>query len=480
MRLTNFVGPSYTSQSVNAAAERLCNWYPEVLESDNGKGIRVVYYPTPGLEVFAEGIHGPVRGMFEENGRAYAVIDSHFYEIMVDQTLVDRGIVKFDETPATISSNGPVGHQLFITSGLEGYIFDTEANTLVQITDVQFPHGKALQGVHTDGYFLVIVKDESFAQMSEIHNGLVWEADPISRSDVSDPLVAMAVVRREIWLFGQKTIEVFYNSGDLTFPFAPFPGKVMTVGCEATFSLVMADNDTLIFIGGYIGGGGQVFRIADAPQRISTHYIERVFQNYPTTADAIAYFYQDQGHTFYVVSFPTANATWVFDTLTGLWHERGQWNDDVGDYRAVRGWYHCFAFDQHLVGDHDTGTIYRQSIYVPTDDGTAIVRMRRAPHVSSELNWIFHQWAMAELETGLGLPNGQGSDPEIALRWSDDGGHTWRPYVTATAGLQGQYKMRAQWARLGRSRDRVYEIRVSDPIAWRFLDFYLGLLGGTS
>jgi hypothetical protein len=334
-------------------------------------------------------------------------------------------------------------------------------------------------GLYTDGYFVVLVKNSSVFQISTRNNGLLWSLlDAQARQDVADHLRAIVVIRRELWLMGEQTIEVWYNSG-ATFPFQPFPGKVMNIGCESAFSVAVIDSDVMLFVGAR-KGCGMVFRAADQPERVSTHYVERMLQSYPVTSDAVGYSYQEQGHVFYVVTFPTANATWVYDILTGLWHERGQWNADAADFGPIRGRFHCFAFEKHLVGDGGTGTVYRQSTTLATDDGTPIVRMRRAPHVSEEARWIFYQSAQLDLEVGLGTSAGAGSNPQVMLRWSDDGGHTWTTQIPATAGLMGQYKMRAQWQRLGRSRDRVFEIRVSDPIPWRVLDFYVQLVGGTS
>lgn len=487
MKLRNFVGPSYTSQSPNADAEKLVNWYPEVIESDGGKA-RVVYYPCPGIEQYASTGTGAVRCQFEQNGRAFAVMGDRLQEINHDGSLTDRGFLVNDGKPATICSSGtrspvqfpPGGTQLFITSGLNGYVFDLVDNSLTPITDDAFPTGAAVMGLFSDGFFIVLVAESSIFMISALNNALEWNGSDFGRrTSTSDRLVAIVAVRRELWLLGEQTIEVWYNSGAANFPFQPFPGKVMNIGCEATFSVVVVDSDQILFVGAR-NGGGMIYRVTDNPERISTHYIERMLQSYPTTHDAVAYSYQDQGHVFYVLTFPTANATWVYDVLTGLWHERGTWNEETAEFDAIRARHHCFAFNQHLVGDGGVGTIYRQAVAIPTDDGAPIVRLRRAPHVSEEMKWFFYQGAQLDLETGLAFPSGNGSHPEIMLRWSDDGGHVWSPYIRSTSGLAGQYRMRAMWQRLGRSRDRVFEISVSDGIPWRVLDFYLTLLGGTS
>lgn len=107
-----------------------------------------------------------------------------------------------------------------------------------------------------------------------------------------------------------------------------------------------------------------------------------------------------------------------------------------------------------------------------------IRRLRRAPHLSSEQVRQFFAFLQLDVQAGTGLNTGQGVNPTIALRWSDDGGHTWSHTHTVEAGRQGQYARRAIWRRLGHGRDRVFEVSVSDPVAWRVLDAYLEATAG--
>jgi hypothetical protein len=61
----------------------------------------------------------------------------------------------------------------------------------------------------------------------------------------------------------------------------------------------------------------------------------------------------------------------------------------------------------------------------------------------------------------------QGAIPRVALRWSDDGGHTWSNEHVASMGKIGQTGTRVIWRRLGMTlklRDRVYEISGTDPV----------------
>jgi hypothetical protein len=157
-----------------------------------------------------------------------------------------------------------------------------------------------------------------------------------------------------------------------------------------------------------------------------------------------------------------------------MWGKR-QFGEGVAA-TAHRSWNHTFAFGLHLVGDWKTGNIYKQDISLTTDFGTPIQRIRRAPVISTENKWIYHSELQIDLETGLGpeppLLDGAGNprDPQIFLRWSDDSGHTWSNSYPMNCGQMGAFKTRAIRRRLGRSRNRVYEISTSDPIPWRIID----------
>jgi hypothetical protein len=64
-------------------------------------------------------------------------------------------------------------------------------------------------------------------------------------------------------------------------------------------------------------------------------------------------------------------------------------------------------------------------------------------------------------------PEAPGYTPQVMLRWSDDGGHTWSNEHWVSMGRIGTYGTRAIWRRLGMTqklRDRVYEVSGTDPV----------------
>ena len=212
------------------------------------------------------------------------------------------------------------------------------------------------------------------------------------------------------------------------------------------------------------------------PQRISTHAIEYAIQNYADITDALGWGEQHEGHLWYVLTFPSANATWVYDLTTNLWHERAYLTPATGELGRHRANAHTFAFGKHLVGDYADGRLYELDEQTYTDDGDALKWLRRCPYVAApNLPYVFFHWLQLDMETGVGLDGaaGPGQDPPVLLRWSDDSAHTWGTEHWTSAGRIGQFQQRAMWRRLGRSRARVFEVSGTAPCKRTLLGAHL-------
>jgi hypothetical protein len=337
------------------------------------------------------------------------------------------------------------------------------------------------QVAYVDGFFLALLAGTNQFQVSALLNALDWTSPAApgaaAISVFTDNVLAFLANDRLIAFLGPKQSVWYYNSGDPNFPFTVIQGSEVEEGIIGSNSMAKAGND-IFFLGGDERGAGIVRRMSGyTPTRISNHAVELSIQSMTTFSDAIGWSEQDRGHTFYVLYFPSGNLTWVYDLTTQMWHKRLFWNTQQGTYVAHLARCHMYAFGKHLVGDRQSGTIYDMSQNYFDDNGTVIRRMRRAPHISTEQQWIFHKWLQIDAETGIGPTIndalGQPREPQGFLRWSDDGGHTWGNYHTLNFGLIGQYKRRAIQRRMGKSRDRVYEFTCTDPISWRIVDAYL-------
>ncbi len=478
-----FVGGSYTAQSGAVADEECINWFAETNESGspfapaNAYGGREAgtlksYFGTPGLSVFATLPQMPVRGVFAANGRMFAVGGNTLYEVVADGTFTALGTVANDGKAVSIAFNSI---QLLIVSGGHAYCFTLATTALLDVTSQLA--GTPIQCDESDTYFVVKFKDSNKYQMSQVLDGTVWPGQLVNEVSVfPDNIVSIIFNHRELWIFGNKRGQVFQDTGS-TEVFDPIPGALIETGCAATFSVCRLDN-SVFWVGQDERGALVAWRSSGyTPQRVSTHAVEVWLSQQANVSEMVTYSYQDRGHLFWVLYVPGSECTWVYDVSESLWHKRAQWVN--GAWKAHYSWNHAYCFGKHLVGDWNSGNIYELNFANVTDNGTEIRRLRRSPIISDEKNWIPINQLTVDFETGLGpqppFETGQFAPrpPQAMLRWSDDRGKTWSPIHTRGVGLAGENNVRVVWRRQGRTRNRIYELSVSDPIQWTIVDAYL-------
>jgi hypothetical protein len=430
------------------------------------------------------------------------------------------------------------GTQLFIACNGPSFIYNSSTLAFAQITDPDFP-GAVTVG-YLNGYFVFNEPDSQRLWITQLLDG--QSIDPLdfaSAEGSPDGLVSVLIDHREAWLFGTNSVEVWYDAGTSPFPLAPVQGAFNEVGCIAAFSVAKLDNG-IFWLGADARGKGIVYRANGyTAQRVSTHAVEWQIQEYGNLSDAIAYTYQQDGHAFYVLIFPSANTTWVFDVATSLWHERAAFIN--GSFTRHRS--NCqMAFNGEIVvGDHELGNIYAYDLEVFTDNGAVqkwLRSWRALPTGENNLKRTAQHSLQLDAETGaisssvtttpiiidasnpnddllaengdilvwelpdvtsflltesgdfitqedgayivlgnpitggallieIGNPVAYAIDPQVMLRWSDDGGHTWSNEHWRSMGKTGEWGRRVIWRRLGMTlklRDRVYEVSGTDPI----------------
>lgn len=472
----DFIDGSYTSQSPISDQEDTINWYLENMEAD-GATSKASLYPAPGFRQFC--MVGSVggRAMFALD-RCFGIIGSKLYEFFADGTSIDRGDVAIDSNPATICTNGDGGDELFVTSGGLGYVYDLTLNTLTNIAGLTATIGGMLYG-----YFVAFDAVSSTIRLSDLFDGTTWDPTQFAQRTIgADPWTSMLVTPYgQIFLPGSQTGEFWYNAGTFPFPFAPDPSGLIEEGIAATFSVKQAGKSSCWLSTNKNGGYAVQRATGFTPQRISTHAVEYAISRYSRVDDAVAETYEDQGHAFFLLTFPTARVTWVYDFITGRWAKRGTWITESNQYTYSRPVFHAFAFNKHLMADRETGVIYEQDIEFPLDvDGRVMRRIRRAPALVNGNKRLFFPEFEIILETGIGTQTGAASNPQIMMRSSDNGGKTWGNYRQVSDGEVGQYEARAQWQRNGAARKRVFEVSVTDPLVnWRITDATVRIVQST-
>jgi hypothetical protein len=570
MRFEGFTSGFYSFPSLNAAAQRTMNYYPDLVQGD--EKARRVLTPTPGLSLYGTLPTSPCRGLWPGQQRLFGIGGSHLYEVTGPTTFVDHGDVGNDNLPAQMIPNG---NQLFVVSngyawcdngagavkcqfssllydlvidlstgrltGDTGGIFDAgdigktvqvtggtgftvQSNVITAVDSNGMATGTtswgtagstggtgiewlgtyvtASMGAFLDSTFFAAEPGTKVVYYSDVNDGTMWHPlQYLSKEAYPDAVAAILADHKQLYVMGAlESGEVWTGTGSGTNPFQPNPSYFMHIGVQAPWSVCRLSNG-VAWIGGDVRRGERVAILATgySPARVSTAAIEKAWGAHATVADAVAYVVIQDGHEFWVINFPTANATWVYDATLGEWHERG-WGGIVattiaanvatgsqtvtpaamtniavgtslvvanangsnsetvvvtatgsGTFTATfastktgpgitvsgtgwnrqRGAYHaCIGIgtpnEVHYVGDWQNGNIYVMSAAYVQDNGVAIHRRRRAPHLSNENKRRFY--SLVELDCDTTKANVEGAPPRV------------------------------RWLRCGAARDRIYQV----------------------
>jgi len=353
-----------------------------------------------------------------------------------------------------------------------------------------------------DNYFIYNRPGTQQFAITDLLSPITQPLSFASKFTSPDNLVSLIADNGQVYLLGEKSSEVWVDQGTFPVAYQRIPGSSNQQGIIAPFSVARVGN-FFCYVSQNIRGQNQVVLMNGyIPQRVSTHAVEQsLLDQY--TADAIAYTYQLEGHEVYVVTFPTIDITWAYDITTELWH-KWLWTDADNIYHRHRS--NCAAVFQNIVvvGDWENGNLYQLDQSAYNDAGSEIRRLRRAPHLLSDLQRQYFDELQIQFQPGVGTggfsrdrniylgspyyigatdslvigyqdidvlgisgqitPTDVLYNPRAMLRWSNDGGSTWSKEHWQNIGQQGKYTNRAIWRRLGMARDRIFEVVVTDPI----------------
>ena len=440
---------AYEARSVIANAQRCINLYPEL----NTKDAEVPYthYCTPGLVTLAQGPIAEVRQLYTaSNGKLFAVIGNLVYYVPENFVLQALGAIN---TQAGLVSLYDNKFTLIILDGSTiGWSVDLTTLAFSSFSPANFVGGNQVRYIDT---FLVSSTQNANIQASDSNATTYTALSIATMTGDADQLQIIDVVHKEIWSFGRRTTEVWSNVGAYPFPFQPIPGVFLQHGIAALRSL--AKWGLNIFFLSQDNNGEALIMMGTAYKAdiISTPAISDAIGNYEIISDAIGFCYQQGSHIFYVLTFPTADATWVYDLSTQLWHERA-WMDDNGELHRHRANCVAYAYGITICGDWQNGQLYNWDLHSYKDVNQPIVRLRSFPHLVSSLDRISYKQFMADIEVGTDID--PSDDPMLNLRWSDDRGVSFGNGVQQSLGKTGQFQTIPSWNRLGFARDRVFEL----------------------
>ena len=470
-----FVGTSYEAPSIYQDAQECINFYAEIdPQKQAGERGVVALYPTPGLVLKTQLAVAEVRGLHTMSGEQIliAVSGSSVYSVNTSMVATLIGTLSSSTGPVSISDNITTNNGLtaYIVDGANRYTWIAATNTFAVLPSTDGPWQGANVTDQVDNYFLYNEPGTQNWACSDL--GLATSSLALygTADGSSDLLVSLIVDRRQVYLLGETTTEVWTDVGNViagitTFPFQRVPGTTSQSGINARFSLARF-GDSFVCVAKDTRGNGTIEMMQGYSWvRISTHAVEQTLIG-QYTADAIAYTYQIEGHEMYVVTFPSINLTWVYDLSTKSWHKWLAFSNGV--YSRHRSNCGAFFANMYIVGDYENGKLYSIENDVYTEDGATIRRLRRAPHLVADFQRQYFDELQIQFQPGVGVNVSPDTDPsynpQAMLRWSSDGGSTWSSEHWTSIGKVGEYNNRAIWRRLGWGRDRVFEVSISAPV----------------
>ena len=314
------------------------------------------------------------------------------------------------------------------------------------------------------GYFIAEQPGTQQFYVSNSYDGTTWNALAFaSASQYPDTLQAVDYLTGNLILFSQLHIEFWQNVGSVPEPFAPILAATTEYGLAAIWSRAHLAN-SIFFLAQNPQGAVQVAVVHGYQvEVVSTPDLDYIMSQFTNVSDAVAMGYQVDNHAMYQLTFPTDNRTFLFDMSSGIWSEMQTGVTSGYAQRHIGNFCEQFA-GQTYVTDYSNGNLYNFSQSAYTDNGTPILRQLTTRHGSTNFNTFAIDELYFDMETGVGLETGQGSDPQIMIACSKDNGRTYSTDRFVSLGAVGQYLTRVITRQWGSARDFVFRIQMTDPV----------------
>ena len=408
----------------------------------------------------------------------YGVFGRDLVSIDKDLVVSIRSSFKMDDVPTTCSiARGR--NFVMVVDGVKGYTWN--GTTFATISDLDFPANftpTAAEVTHTtylDGFFIVNNKLSDLWYISAIEDPTTWAGLDFEAAAVSpDAMLAHIANGAILWMIGDETAQPYYNSGNFLFPYNLILSAVQEVGIAAPYSLAESD-DGVFYLATTPEGGLFVYRIRGTTGSvISTEEIDNQLAGITTPSLATGFIYKQAGKSFYVLQLSASDPTLVFNINVSdalgmpIWETR-----TLVDGTAWRiAGMGVLGEQRNIGGSRLTGRFYELDMDVFSDAGSTFIRTRRT-QIYNRNDYVMDWWELVvDVQPGVGLVSGNGSDPLIRLRYSDDNGITFGPWMEEPIGKIGETEARASFRNLGQARNRVFEVQAADPVNITIINAY--------
>jgi hypothetical protein len=446
----NVTGASYQSRSKPLSSQQTKMFYPQLVEE--GKD-QFVLHPFYGLKTLSTGT-GADRGARFALGKAYQVEGQKLYSFDSNGIKTEIGAIAGNDRCILTDD----GTNLIIVSNNTVYNYD--GSTITTVTDSNIAGSQAAGFINNQIIYtkpnLFIVADVGDPTTASGLNAANAESQP-------DDLVRAYPYQQTVYMFGDKSTEPYWNTGEGNPPMSRIDGQIFEVGLGAIHS--PAHTDEFLY---WIGDDFSIYRATGGNrEKVSNPALSSAIAKYARIDDAIGNTFTIEGQNFYSLSFPTADKTWCCSEFLG---NKGWFELSSGDSDGIyQGSTFLKAYGKNFVIDKDTSNIYELDLLTFTNNSDPIHRRR----VTSSINGKLFGQAGARvqmsrfeliMEAGNGLISGQGENPRIQFEISYDGGRSWLPKGWGRVGRLGEYVVKVEMFNLDTFYDAIIRITSTDPI----------------
>lgn len=476
-----FVGGAAVSRSVSVNNQATVN----LMQAIKGSGAKANYVleSVPGHVDLGPLGDGPIRTSQMRNSAIRGTKDLYgvYGNKLMAQTANSGNIEigTLDANPGRVEmARGR--NFIFMVDGVSGYTYD--GTTFAKVADADFPGnflpagtGRPTHCVYIDGFFIVNDANTDNFYISGLEDPTSWNALDFDAASVApDNALSIAATKSLLWIIGDETAQAYYNSENADFPYAIVLSATQDDGILAPYSLAESD-DGIFYLATTPEGGRYVYQInGQAGRTVTEDEQENFLETVIDPTDAYGFIYKQSGKSFYCLQLsatsgddPRTSSTLIYNIKAQKWETR-----ELQDGSAWRAGGHGILNNRNIIGSRIQARHLELDLNNFTDAGQEMRRVRRT-QIYHNNNNLMDWWAVyIDIQPGVGVLAGQGSNPLLLLRYSDDAGQTFSSYLQGNMGALGKTMQRVGFHGLGQGRNRVYEILVADPVQLTIIGAY--------
>lgn len=400
-------------------------------------------------------------------GKLFVVIDNDVF--IFDKSNSFSVIGRLDTFVGDVFIAENNAGQVGFSDGLGIYIYDSASGTPLERAAIDFTPGYL--DFKNTRFLCADVKGSEW-RLSEENNGLVWPFDRQhvgqfqAKADNALAAVSVPGAGNLVLVMGKTVTQLWTDVGAQIFPYQLNQAVNIDYGCINPASI--AKNERIVAWVGVNEKSGPVimYMSGDREHRISTDGIDFQLSDLKKPENCYGYMFRQDGHDFYIITWPTDNLTYAYDFNTDKFYTLC--DQEMNAFIPKRIAF--FNNEYYFVSIID-GNLYKLSTDFDNFDygngrvfempRVRVCRTVLAPDGEMSQSQFVAGYAGFTVEQGQFTYVSGDTDniPRIDMRVSKDGGVSFGSDVSVIMNPQGIRQNRCMWWGLGMANDLVHQVR---------------------